>query len=102
SSFRHGSMLHRKEARSLLYFVYTLLGAILNWDPKEIEGFVNRLPAKRVRSMQELEWLMRGHDTATITGLSSKLLLTATHLNAHIPHPDWQLVGKAVIAAQKP
>ncbi len=24
SSFRHGSMLHRKEARSLLYFVYTL------------------------------------------------------------------------------
>lgn len=25
SSFRHGSMLHRKEARSLLYFVYTLL-----------------------------------------------------------------------------
>ncbi|MGO2711258.1 MAG: hypothetical protein ACTIAS_04450, partial [Pseudomonas helleri] len=86
----------------LLDFVYTLLGAILNWDPKEIEGFVNRLPAKRVRSMQELEWLMRGHDTATITGLSSKLLLTATHLNAHIPHPDWQLVGKAVIAAQKP
>lgn len=79
-----------------------LLGAILNWDPKEIEGFVSRLPAKRVRSMQELEWLMRGHDTATITGLSSKLLLTATHLNAHIPHPDWQLVGKAVIAAQKP
>lgn len=79
-----------------------LLGAILNWDPKEIEGFVSRLPAKRVRSMQELEWLMRGHDTATITGLSSKLLLTTTHLNAHIPHPDWQLVGKAVIAAQKP
>jgi len=79
----------------------TLLGAILNWDPKEIEGLVNRLPAKRVRSMQELEWLMRGHDIATITGLSSKLLLTATDLNAHISHPDWQLVGKAVFAAQK-
>lgn len=79
-----------------------LLGAILNWDPKEIEGFVSRLPAKRVRSMQELEWLMRGHDTANLTGLSSKLLLTATQLNAHIPHPDWQLVGQAVIAALKP
>jgi len=78
-----------------------LLGAILNWDPTEIEGLVNRLPDKRVRSMQELEWLMRGHDTATITGLSSKLLLTATHLNADISHSDWQLVGKAVIAAQK-
>ena len=77
-----------------------LLGAILNWDPKEIEGFVSRLPDKRVRSMQELEWLMRGHDIATITGLPSKVLLTATHLNAHIPGPDWQLVGKAVLAAQ--
>lgn len=77
-----------------------LLGAILNWDPKEIEGFVSRLPAKRVRSMQELEWLMRGHDIATITGLPSKILLTATHLNAHIPGPDWQLVGRAVLAAQ--
>ncbi|MCU1755266.1 MULTISPECIES: Tc toxin subunit A [Pseudomonas] len=79
-----------------------LLGAILNWDPKEIEGLVNRLPAKRVRSVQELEWLMRGHDIATITGLSSKLLLTAIHLNAHISDPEWQLLGKAVIAAQKP
>ncbi|MFJ2334065.1 Tc toxin subunit A [Pseudomonas helleri] len=78
-----------------------LLGTILNWDPKEIEGFVSRLPAKRVRSMQELDWLMRGHDTATITGLPSKVLLTATQLNAHIPGPDWQLVGKAVFAAQK-
>ena len=78
-----------------------LLGAILNWDPKEIEGFVSRLPDKRVRSMQELEWLMRGHDIATITGLPSKVLLTATQLNAHIPGPDWQLVGKAVFAAQK-
>ncbi|WP_278938117.1 Tc toxin subunit A [Pseudomonas helleri] len=79
-----------------------LLGAILNWDPKEIEGLVNRLPGKRVRTVQELDWLMRGHDIATITGLSSKLLLTATHLNAHISGPEWQLVGKAVIAAHKP
>lgn len=79
-----------------------LLGAILNWDPNEIEGLVNRLPNKRVRSVQELEWLMRGHDIATITGLSSRLLLKATHLNAHISDPEWQLVGKAVIAAQKP
>ncbi|WP_228394164.1 ribbon-helix-helix domain-containing protein, partial [Pseudomonas helleri] len=31
SSFRHGSMLHRKEARSLLYFVYTLLEEIY-WE----------------------------------------------------------------------
>ena len=79
-----------------------LLGAILNWDPKEIEGFVSHFPAKRVRSMRELEWLMRGHETATLTGLSSKLLLTATNLTADVSGPDWQLVGKAVIAAQKP
>ena len=79
----------------------TLLGAILNWDTKEIEGLVNRLPAKRVRSMQELEWLIRGHHTASITGLSSKLLLTATDLHAQIANADWELVGKAVFAAQK-
>lgn len=79
-----------------------LLGAIFNWDSAEIEALVNHLPAKRVRSMQELEWLMRGHDTAKITGLSSKVLIKATDLHAQIANADWELVGKAVIAAQKP
>ena len=78
-----------------------LLGAMFNWDSREIEQLVNRLETKRVRSMVELDWLMRCHETANTTGLSAKVLLTATDLHAEIANDDWGLVGKAVIATQK-
>lgn len=90
------------DERNLTLRCNTLLGAILNWDVSEVEGLVDRLQTKRVRSMQELEWLMRGHDTAKVTGLSSRVLIKATHLTSKIAGPDWELVGKAVIAAQRP
>ncbi|MFP3515635.1 Tc toxin subunit A [Pseudomonas sp. SIMBA_077] len=79
----------------------TLLGAILAWDSQEVEVLANRLPTRRVRSMRELEWLMRGHEIAKATGLSCTTLLLTTALQAKIASADWVMVGKAVIAAQK-
>ncbi|WP_198344914.1 hypothetical protein, partial [Pseudomonas fragi] len=64
-----------------------------------IKVLANRLPEKRVRSMAELDWLMRCHDTARQTGLSASMLLMATRLTATFSSDDWTRVGNAILAA---
>ena len=75
------------------------LSVLLGWSISEIEVLANRLPEKRVRSMAELDWLMRCHDTARQTGLSASMLLMATRLTATFSSDDWTRVGNAILAA---
>ena len=78
------------------------LSVLLGWSISEIEVLANRLPEKRVRSMAELDWLMRCHDTARQTGLSASMLLMATGLTATFGSDDWTRVGNAILAALPP
>jgi len=78
------------------------LSVLLGWSISEIEVLANRLPEKRVRSMAELDWLMRCHDTARQTGLSTSMLLMATGLTATFGSDDWTRVGNAILAALPP
>ncbi|WP_409497541.1 Tc toxin subunit A [Pseudomonas fragi] len=75
------------------------LSVLLGWSISEIEVLANRLPEKRVRSMAELDWLIRCHDTARQTGLSASMLLMATRLTATFSSDDWTRVGNAILAA---
>ena len=71
---------------------------MLGWNASEIEVLIKPLLEKRVRSMTELDWLMRCHETARQTGLSASMLLMATGLTATFSSDDWQQVGSAVFA----
>ena len=75
-----------------------LLAQMLGWNASEIEVLIKPLLEKRVRSMTELDWLMRCHETARQTGLSASMLLMATGLTATFSSDDWQQVGSAVFA----
>ena len=77
------------------------LCAMLGWSETEVETLANRLPEKRARSMAELDWLMRCHETAKTTGLSASLLLMATGLTTTFSSDDWKQVGEAVTAAHQ-
>ncbi|OZY41542.1 hypothetical protein CJF43_12340 [Pseudomonas fragi] len=74
------------------------LARMLGWSASEIEVLTKRLPGARVRSMAELDWLMRCHESAKLTGLSATMLLMATGLTATFSSADWQQVGSAVLA----
>ena len=78
------------------------LSTLMGWSASEIKVLANRLPVKRVRSMAELDWLMRCHDTARQTGLSASMLLMATGLTATFGSDDWTRVGNAILAAPPP
>ena len=89
------------ESSDLSSTTNSLLAAMFNWDSQEITVLVNRLQTKRVRSMVELDWLMRCHEAAITTGLSANVLLTATDLQADVSNDNWGLVGKAIIATHE-
>lgn len=76
---------------------YLLLSEIMGWSAAEIELLSHRLPEKRVRSMAELDWLMRCHDAVIATGLSAKIVLLATGLTSNINSDDWKHVGVAAL-----
>ena len=75
------------------------LSLMLGWSTSEVLALVDRLPNKRVLSMAQLDWLMRCHDTARLTGLSAHRLLMATGLTATFSSDDWKQVGSAILAA---
>ena len=73
------------------------LSEIMRWSSAEVELLIQRLPEKRVRSMAELDWLMRCHDGAKATGLSAKTLLLATGLTSTFSSDDWKHMGIAAL-----
>lgn len=73
------------------------LSEIMGWSPAEVELLTHRLPEKRVRSMTELDWLMRCHETTKVTGLSAKTVLSATSLTSTFSSDDWKNVGIAAL-----
>lgn len=73
------------------------LSEIMGWSPAEVELLTQRLPEKRVRSMVELDWLMRCHDATKATGLSAKMVLLATGLTTTFSSDDWKHVGVAAL-----
>lgn len=75
------------------------LSEIMGWSPAEIELLTHRLPEKRVRSITELDWLMRCHDATKVTGLSANILLLATGLTSTFSSDDWKHVGIAALGA---
>ena len=76
-----------------------LLGRLLGWDCVEIKVLLDNVPFTRVRSMAQLEWVIRCHQTSQQTGFPASLILAATNLNSDISGPQWKQVGEALIAA---
>lgn len=92
-------LANRPPADSGLLPIHEQLARIMGWVPEEIERLISHLPKNDVNSMAELDWLMRCHDTARITGLSAELLLMSTSLTATSSSDDWQKVASAVLAS---
>ena len=76
-----------------------LLGRLLGWDCVEIKVLLDNVLFTRVRSMAQLEWVIRCHQTSQQTGFPASLILAATNLNSDISGPQWKQVGEALIAA---
>ena len=74
------------------------LALLLGWSSSEIEALTRHLPHRRARSMAELDWLRRCHETARATGLSAGRLLMATGLTATFSSDDWTQVSQAILA----
>ena len=74
------------------------LAALLKWDVDEINLLVESLPAKQVKTLADLDWLLRCHEAVRLTGLSASALLKAADLHATLMNEDWQHVGSALIA----
>ena len=74
------------------------LAALLKWDVDEINLLVEYLPAKQVKTLADLDWLLRCHEAVRLTGLSASALLKAADLHATLMNEDWQYVGSALIA----
>ena len=76
-----------------------LLGRLLGWDAGEIKVLLENVPFTRVKSIAQLDWVVRCHQTSHKTGLPASLILAATNLNSDISGPQWKQVGEALIAA---
>ncbi|MFL1549383.1 Tc toxin subunit A [Pseudomonas sp. D47] len=79
----------------------TRLSQWLRWDEKELRVLTETLPERRVKSMDQLDWIMRCRQACTITRLSSQTLLNTRELNNASDFSKWKLVGEAIIAAHQ-
>ncbi|MBC3961864.1 Tc toxin subunit A [Pseudomonas simiae] len=79
----------------------TRLSQWLGWDEKELRALTETLPTHRVKSMDQLDWIMRCRQACTITRLSSQMLLDASELDTASDFNKWKLVGEAIIAARQ-
>lgn len=85
------------DSTSLNAHTHRQLSEIMDWSPTEVEWLIQRLPEKRVRSLAELDWLMRCHDATKATGLSARTMLLATGLTSTFSSDDWNHVGIAAL-----
>ena len=79
----------------------TRLSQWLGWDEKELRALTETLPTHRVKSMDQLDWIMRCRQACTITRLASQMLLDASELDTASDFNKWKLVGEAIIAARQ-
>ena len=73
----------------------------LGWNEQELQALIATLPAGMVRSMDQLDWVMRCRNACTLTRLSSQTLLDASALNTGSDFNQWKSLGEAVIAARQ-
>ena len=85
------------DSTSLNAQTHRQLSEIMGWSLAEVELLTHRLPENRVRSIAELDWLMRCHDATKATGLSAKAVLLATGLTSSFSSDDWKHVGIAAL-----
>lgn len=74
------------------------LAALLKWTPTDVGLLAERLPYKQVQTLADLDWIMRCHQVAQLTGLSAEALLKAADLPATFINDDWKHVGTALMA----
>ena len=79
----------------------TQLSQWLGWGEKELQVLTDTLPAGRVTSMDQLDWIMRCRQACTITRLSSQTLLNTRELDNASDFNQWKLVGEAIIATHQ-
>ncbi|MGR3886331.1 Tc toxin subunit A [Pseudomonas sp. 1152_12] len=79
----------------------TRLSQWLGWDEEELRVLTETLPERRVKSMDQLDWIMRCRHACTITRLSSQTLLNTRELDNTSDFSKWKLVGEAIIAAHQ-
>ncbi|MDQ0982182.1 Tc toxin subunit A [Pseudomonas synxantha] len=79
----------------------TRLSQWLGWDEKELRVLTETLPTGAVKSMDQLDWIMRCRQACTITRLSSQTLLNTSELDNASDFNQWKLVGEAIIAAHQ-
>jgi len=75
------------------------LARLLNWTPAQVSLLTARLPRSRASTMEDIDWLVRCHDTCAKTGLGAAALLDATRLQNDSPEEHWKSVGEAVMAS---
>ena len=85
------------DSTSLNAHTHRQLSEIMGWSATEVEWLIQRLPERRVRSLAELDWLMRCHEATKATGLSARTMLLATGLTSTFSSDDWKHVGIAAI-----
>jgi len=73
----------------------------LGWDERELRVLTATLPSGMVRSMDQLDWIMRCRQACTLTRLSSQTLLDTSELDIQSDFSSWQSVGEAVVAAHQ-
>lgn len=75
------------------------LAQLLNWETAEVTVLTSKLMFKYAKSVKDIEWIMRCHQTCKATGLSASALLTAATLDNNSSLDHWKTVGEAIMAA---
>lgn len=77
------------------------LARIMGWTATQVSLLTAKLPDSRAKTIEDIDWIMRCHDTCAATGLEVTALLNATGLRNDSPESHWKAVGEAVMATAK-
>ncbi|MHC8331198.1 Tc toxin subunit A [Pseudomonas sp. LB3P25] len=75
------------------------LAQLMSWTTAEITALTSKLQFNQARSMKDIDWVMRCHNTCKTTGLSATALLWAAALDSNSSAGQWKTVGEAIMAA---